>query len=93
MRDQRKSLVSWIQEALQTAAASAILVLALYGLIFVDLTGNGRLCDILRGYYQDRVGVSGTGHSSNAPLLAIHTGRISAGTNLVMLKKPKRNKR
>lgn len=44
---------SWLSEALETAAGWALIVVAAYGLLFVDLTGNGRLWDALRGAIQE----------------------------------------
>lgn len=48
-----KEAVGWISEAVETAAGWAIVAVALYGLLFVDMTGNGRLWDAIRGVAQD----------------------------------------
>lgn len=48
-----KEAMSWMSDAVETAAGWAIVVVAAYGLLFVDMTGNGRLWDAIRGVAQD----------------------------------------
>ena len=47
-----------LSDVIETAAGWAIAAVAIYGLLFVDLTGNGRLWDALRGVAQDSVAVN-----------------------------------
>jgi hypothetical protein len=48
-----KEAVNWLSDALETAAGWAIVAVALYGILFVDISGNGRLWDAVRGVAQD----------------------------------------
>lgn len=48
-----KEAMGWASEAIETAAGWAIVAVALYGLLFVDMTGNGRLWDAMRGVAKD----------------------------------------
>jgi len=50
-----KEAMSWMSDAVETAAGWAIVAVAVYGLLFVDMTGNGRLWDAIRGVAQDSV--------------------------------------
>lgn len=48
-----KEAVGVLSDALETACGWAIAALAVYALLFVDLTGNGRLWDAVRGVARD----------------------------------------
>ncbi|MFI5347670.1 MAG: hypothetical protein ACHQ51_14945 [Elusimicrobiota bacterium] len=48
-----KTAMEWISEAVGIAVTCAVVAAGIYGLLFVDLTGNGRLWDALRGVAQD----------------------------------------
>ena len=51
-------LTDWISEAFETACGWAFCAVALYALLFLNLTGNGTLWDSLRGVVQDARQVS-----------------------------------
>ncbi len=44
-----KEALSWVSEAVETAAGWAFIAVALYAILFVNFTGNGTLWDSLRG--------------------------------------------
>jgi hypothetical protein len=49
MTSKAKETIGAISDALETACGWAIGVVLAYGILFVDLTGNGRLWDAIRG--------------------------------------------
>lgn len=53
-----KEAMGVVSDALETAAGWAIIALAVYGILFVDVTGNGRLWDAIRGVAKDTVAVA-----------------------------------
>lgn len=57
-----KEAMSWMSDAIETAAGWAIVAVAVYGLLFVDMTGNGRLWDAIRGVAQDSVPAKTSGN-------------------------------
>lgn len=57
-----KEAMSWASDAIETAAGWAIVFVALYGLLFVDMTGNGRLWDAIRGVAQDSLPAKSPGN-------------------------------
>jgi len=48
-----KAAMDWLTEAVSIALTCAVAAAGIYALLFVDITGNGRLWDALRGVAQD----------------------------------------
>jgi hypothetical protein len=52
-----KEAMGWMSEAFETACGWALVAVSVYCLLFLNLTGNGRLFDALRGAVQENLGL------------------------------------
>ena len=67
-----KTAVEWLSEAVSIALGSAVVIVALYAVLFIDFTGNGRLWDAVRGVIQETV----TGKPAQSPAQVVQIRRV-----------------